>query len=70
MLFCNNVYAKIINLCNKEHLVCANMCNEAGEEKALKAGDFALVNPDEKHQHRNKEDKPLKMICGVPKEYE
>ena len=36
----------------------------------LKAGDFALVNPDEKHQYRNKGDKPFKMICGVPKEFE
>jgi hypothetical protein len=25
-------------------------------------------NPDEKHQYRNKGDKPFKMICGVPKE--
>jgi len=36
----------------------------------LKAGDFALVNPDEKHQYRNKGDKPFKMICGAPKEFE
>ena len=41
-----------------------------GEEQPLKAGDFALVNPDEKHQYRNKGDKPFKMICGVPKEFE
>ena len=46
------------------------MVNEAGEESPLKAGDFALVNPDEKHQYRNKGDKPFKMICGVPKEFE
>lgn len=26
------------------------LVNEAGEETPLKAGDFALVNPDEKHQ--------------------
>lgn len=25
------------------------LVNEAGEEFPLKAGDFALVNPDEKH---------------------
>ena len=25
------------------------LVNEAGEEQPLKAGDFALVNPDEKH---------------------
>ena len=46
------------------------LVNENGEETPLKAGDFALVNPDEKHQYRNKGDKPFKMICGVPKEFE
>jgi len=46
------------------------LVKEAGEEQPLKAGDFALVNPDEKHQYRNKGDKPFKMICGVPKEFE
>ena len=46
------------------------LVNEAGEETPLKAGDFALVNPDEKHQYRNKGDQPFKMICGVPKEFE
>ena len=46
------------------------LVNEAGEEQPLKAGDFALVNPHEKHQYRNKGKKPFKMICGVPKEFE
>lgn len=46
------------------------LVNEKGEMQELKVGDFALVNPDEKHQYRNKEDKPFKMICGVPKEFE
>jgi quercetin dioxygenase-like cupin family protein len=47
------------------------LVNEAGEETPLQAGDFALVNPDEKHQYRNlSPDKPFKMICGVPKEFE
>ena len=46
------------------------LVNEKGEETPLKAGDFALVMPDEKHQYRNKGDKPFKMICGVPKEFE
>ena len=46
------------------------LLNEAGDETPLKAGDFALVNPNEKHQYRNKGDKPFKMICGVPKEFE
>ena len=46
------------------------LVNEKGEETQLKAGDFALVNPDEKHQYRNRGDKPFKMICGVPSEFE
>jgi quercetin dioxygenase-like cupin family protein len=46
------------------------LVNEKGEETPLKAGDFALVDPSEKHQYRNKGDKPFKMICGVPKEFE
>ena len=47
------------------------LVNEKGEETPLKARDFALVNPDEKHQYRNlSTDKPFKMICGVPKEFE
>ncbi len=46
------------------------LVNENGEEAPLKAGDFTLVNPDEKHQYRNKGDVPFKMICGVPKEFE
>ena len=44
--------------------------NEKGAEQPLKASDFALVNPNEKHQYRNKGDQPFKMICGVPKEFE
>jgi quercetin dioxygenase-like cupin family protein len=45
--------------------------DEAGKQKSLKAGDFAIVLPDEKHQYRNvSKDKPFKMICGVPKEFE
>ena len=41
------------------------LVNEKGEETPLKAGDFALVDPSEKHQYRNKGDIPFKMICGV-----
>ena len=45
--------------------------NEQGEERSIKAGDFALVLPNEKHQYRNTSgDKPFVMICGVPKEFE
>ncbi len=47
-----------------------SLANEAGEETPVKAGDFALVDPSEKHQYRNKGDQPFKMICGVPKEIE
>ena len=47
-----------------------NLVNEKGEEQPLKAGNFALVMPDEKHQYRNKGDQPLNLICGVPKEFE
>ena len=39
------------------------LVNEAGEETSLKAGDFALVKTDKKHQYRNKGDMPFKMIC-------
>jgi glyoxylate utilization-related uncharacterized protein len=46
------------------------LVNEKGEEQPIKAGDFALVMPDEMHQYRNKGDVPFKIICGVPKEFE
>ncbi|MEE4115596.1 MAG: cupin domain-containing protein [Marinilabiliaceae bacterium] len=46
------------------------LVNERGEETPIKAGDFALVNPDEKHQYRNKGTGPFVMICGVPREFE
>ena len=37
----------------------------------VKAGDFAFVKPDEKHQYRNTSDsKLMKMICAVPVDYE
>ncbi len=40
------------------------------KEIPVKAGDFALVDPDEKHQYRNTGKEPFIMICGVLKEYE
>lgn len=47
------------------------LVNEKGEEQKIKKGDFALVLPNEKHQYRNKsKDKPLVLICGVPKQFE
>ena len=46
------------------------LVDETGKERPLKAGDFALVDPNEIHQYRNKGDQPFKIICGVPKEFE
>jgi quercetin dioxygenase-like cupin family protein len=44
---------------------------ESGEEKAVKKGNFVLVLPGDTHQYKNKaKDKPLVIICAVPKEYE
>ena len=39
------------------------LVNEAGEETPLKAGDFALVNPDDKHQYRNKATSHLRCFA-------
>lgn len=48
------------------------MVDEAGSEYPIKAGDYALVLPDEKHQFRNAEDATgeLQFICLVPRERE
>lgn len=47
------------------------LVNEAGELTPVKAGDFALVLPQEKHQYRNTSaTAELKMICAVPGVYE
>ena len=46
------------------------LVNEAGELNPLKAGDFALVDPNEKHQYRNTGNEDFVMICGVPKQFE
>jgi quercetin dioxygenase-like cupin family protein len=47
------------------------LINESGEKLPLKKGDFALVNPNEKHQYRNaSSENEFIMICGVPKEFE
>ncbi len=44
---------------------------ESGEERPVQKGDFALVMPGEKHQYKNvSPNKPMVMICAVPKEYE
>ncbi|MFC1846096.1 cupin domain-containing protein [Chloroflexota bacterium] len=40
-------------------------------EYDVEKGDFALVLPGETHQYRNNSNnKPMIMICAVPKEYE
>jgi quercetin dioxygenase-like cupin family protein len=45
--------------------------DESGKEIQIKAGDFALVPPDEKHQYKNSsKTEDMVMICAVPKEYE
>jgi quercetin dioxygenase-like cupin family protein len=42
-----------------------------GRQRPVRKGDFALVLPDEVHQYRNTAaDRPLVMICLVPKDYE
>lgn len=49
----------------------ASLVNEKGEERPVKAGDFALVLPNEKHQYKNTSpSEPYVMICAVPKAYE
>ena len=41
------------------------------QEHELKKGDCVLVLPGETHQYKNTSaDKPLTLICAVPKEYE
>jgi quercetin dioxygenase-like cupin family protein len=47
------------------------LIDKDGIQHPLKQGDFALVNPEEKHQYRNiSNEKLMIMICAVPKEYE
>ena len=47
------------------------LVDKDGNETSLKKGDFALVDPNEKHQYRNKSDSGnFVMICAVPKEFE
>ncbi len=42
-----------------------------GRAHPLKAGDFALVLPGEKHQYRNTSpSQAFVMLCAVPKDYE
>ena len=48
----------------------AVMVDEKGVEHSFKAGDFAFVAPNEKHQFKNKSSVPFRFICAVPKKYE
>ena len=43
---------------------------EGDTTRPIKAGDFVLVTPNEKHQYRNTGDAPLVFMCMVPSEYE
>jgi len=43
---------------------------EGETPRAVKAGDFVLVEPGEKHQYRNTGDSPLVFMCMVPSESE
>lgn len=46
------------------------MVTEGGKEQEIEKGHFALVLPDAKHQYKNIGEKPLILICAVPKEHE
>lgn len=47
------------------------LVSEGGKESPVSKGDFALVLPNEPHQYKNiAQDRPLVIICAVPKDYE
>ncbi len=47
------------------------LVDAAAQQHPVKAGEFAFVKPNEKHQYRNSSDTAvLKMICAVPVAYE
>lgn len=46
------------------------LVNEKGDETLIKTGDFTLIQPMEKHQYKNRGNKPFIMLCGLPKEFE
>lgn len=43
---------------------------EGDTPRSIKAGDYLLVKPHEKHQYKNTGDTPLVFMCMVPKAYE
>ncbi len=46
------------------------LIDEEKKETPIRAGDFAIVLPGEKHQFRNTGTTDLQFICLVPKEQE
>ena len=38
--------------------------------RAVRQGDYVLVEPNQEHQYRNTGDKPLVFMCMVPSAYE
>ncbi len=46
------------------------LIDEEGATTPIRAGDFAIVLPDEKHQFRNTGSADLQFICLVPAERE
>ena len=47
------------------------LVDEEEKKQPIKAGEFAMVLPNEKHQFRNSSDtEPFVIICAVPNEYE
>jgi len=44
--------------------------SEDGEEHPIKADEFAMVLPYEKHRYKNAGDVPFVMICAVPTAFE
>ena len=47
------------------------LVDEQGGKHPLKAGEFAMILPNEKHQFQNMSNTdPLVIICAVPIEYE
>ena len=48
-----------------------SLVEESGKEREVKKGDFVLIQPNEKHQYKNRSaEDPFLIICAVPKEYE
>lgn len=47
------------------------LVDQQGQPHPVKAGDFSMVVPNEKHQYRNSSNsEEFKFICAVPSAYE